>query len=141
MHTDLNIPFVMGSIHMVLSGIHLELGNLEKAYVHSEQAVDLSKRNNERYFEAEARISLGRVVAARGSTKLDEALELMLQGINLLDELQIRSRYGVGLLKLGGLYADIGQREAAVEKLKAAEGMFQEMEYWLGRTQEVLEAL
>jgi len=37
----------------------------------------------------------------------------------------------------------IGQREKALETLKKATGMFQEMgmDYWLHRTQEVLERL
>ncbi len=41
---------------------------------------------------------------------------------------------------MGELYADRGQRENALENLKKAEGMFQEMgmDYWLAQTQEVL---
>jgi tetratricopeptide (TPR) repeat protein len=48
-----------------------------------------------------------------------------------------------GYLYLGELYADMGQREKALETLKKAEGMFQEMgmDYWLHRTQEVLQVL
>ena len=52
MHTDLSVPFFLGSIHGSLSEIHLDLGNLEKALVHAEKAVDLSRKNNERSFEA-----------------------------------------------------------------------------------------
>jgi len=143
MHTDLNIPFFLGSIHWTLCEIHLKLGNFEKAHVHGQQAVDLSKRNNERYFEAEARMGLGRVIAARDGAKFDEALELVLQGIAILDELQIRPRYAVGLLYLGELYAGVGQREEALENVKKAESMFRKMgmDYWLGMAQELLAAL
>ena len=143
MHTDLGLPLFLGSIHWVLSEIHLAFGNLEKALVHAEQAVDLSEKNIEKYFEAESRINLGRIIAATDRKKSGEAREQMLLGVNMLDELQIRPRYAVGLMYLGEIYADAGQKEEALENLKKAEGMFQEMEmdYWLGKTQEVLAAL
>jgi len=135
MHTDLGLPLFLGSIHWVLSEIHLAFGNLEKALVHAEQAVDLSEKN--------IGINLGRIIAATDRKKSDEAREQMLLGVNMLDELQIRPRYAVGLMYLGEIYADAGQKEEALENLKKAEGMFQEMEmdYWLGKTQEVLAAL
>ena len=143
MHTDLGIPLHLGSIHLILSEIYLDLGNLEKALVHAEQAVGLSRKNNERHFEAEARITLGRVIAATDRMKFDEAREQMLEGISLLDELELRPRYAVGLMRLGELYADAGQRDAALENLRRAESMFQEMgmDYWPGKTKEVLSSL
>ena len=143
MHTDLSLPLFLGSFHWVLSEIHLAFGNLEKALVHAEQAVDLSEKNIEKYFEAESRINLGRIIAATDRKKSGEAREQMLLGVNMLDELQIRPRYAVGLMYLGEIYADAGQKEEALENLKKVEGMFQEMkmDYWLGKTQEVLAAL
>jgi hypothetical protein len=45
----------------------------------------------------------------------------MLQGIIMLDELQIRPRYAVGLMYMGELYPDVGQREKPIENLKKAE--------------------
>jgi len=74
--------------------------NLDKALVHAEQAVDLSRKNNERLSEAEGRITLGRVIAATDRMKFDEARELILHGISLLEELEIRPCYAVGLLRL-----------------------------------------
>jgi hypothetical protein len=43
-------------------------------------------------------------------------------------------------LYLGELYADMGQREKALETLKKAEDAFRKMgiDYWLHRTQEVM---
>jgi hypothetical protein len=48
-----------------------------------------------------------------------------------------------GYLHLGELYADIGQKEKAIKNLKKAETAFQEMgmDYWLSRTQAVMEKL
>ncbi len=143
MHTDLGAPFMLGSIHLTLGEIHLQLGDLEKALIHVEQAVDLSQKNNERMFEAESRITWGRVIAARDKTKFDEAQERILEGTSILEELEIRPLYAVGLFHLGELYANAGQRDAAVESLKKAEEMFQEMGmfYWPGKTKEVLASL
>ena len=54
-------------------------------------------------------------------TKFDEAREQMLQVITMLDELQIRPRYAVGLMYLGEPYSDTGQREKPIENLKKTE--------------------
>jgi tetratricopeptide (TPR) repeat protein len=139
-HMDLGLPYFLGSIHWTLSDIHLKLRNLEKALFHAEQAMEFSQKNNEKFFEAVARITLGRVVTVTDRTKFDEAREQMLQGISMLDELKIRPSYAMGLLSLGELYADAGQREKAIESLKKAEGLFQEMgmDYWLSKAREVL---
>ena len=59
----------------------------------------------------------------------------------ILGEQKMKSWCSQGYLFLGELYADTGQREKALEYLKKAQGMFREMgmDYWLGKTQEVLE--
>jgi class 3 adenylate cyclase/tetratricopeptide (TPR) repeat protein len=143
MHTDFNLIFMLGSIHWILSEIHLELKNLENALLHAEQALEFSRTNNEKYFEAEANINLGRVIAGTDRQRFEEGRKYLLQGMNMLDKLQIKPRYAVSLLYLGKLHADAGQKGAAIENLKRAEGMFQEMgmDYWLGKAQEVLAAL
>ena len=71
---------------------------------------------------------------------MDKAEEYVLQGIKMLDELKLRPFFSQGYLWLGELYADTGHREKALENLKKAEGMFQEMgmDYWLANTREVL---
>ena len=67
----------------------------------------------------------------------------MLQGISMLDDLQIRPRYAEGLMYLEELYADAGQRGAALENLKKAAGMFQEMgmDYWLTQVRKILDTM
>ena len=142
-HTDLGIPFFLGSIHLALGEAHLHFGNLEKALVNAEQAVELCRNNNERHFEAEAYIALGRVTAAMDRRGFDQARELILRGTEVLYELQIRPRYAVGLLRLGELCADAGRKEEALEKVRMAEGMFQEMgmDCWAGKAKGVLAAI
>jgi len=72
---------------------------------------------------------------------MDKAEEYVLQGIKMSDELKLRPCFSQGYFFLGELYVDTGQREKALETLKKAEGMMQEMgmDYWQRRTQEVLE--
>ncbi len=143
MYRDSGIELLLSFCHCAMGSILLDLGDLEKAMIHAEQAVGLSRKNSERHFEAEAMITLGRVIAATDRMKFDEAQRLIIEGLNLLDELQIRSRYAVGLFYLGELYANVGQRDNALENLKRAEAMFQEMgmDYWPGKTKEALASL
>ena len=49
----------------------------------------------------------------------------------------------MGRLCLGAIYADNGQKEKALDNLKKAESMYQEMKMglWLGKIREVLDRL
>ncbi len=72
-----------------------------------------------------------------------EAEQQILQGINLLEKLGIACEVCFGYLWLGEIYAESGRRGEALENLKKAEGMFQEMgmDYWLVKAQEALARL
>jgi hypothetical protein len=61
--------------------------------------------------------------------------------MKILDELETKPLYTLGYIFLGELYAGVGQKEKALENLKKAEVMFQEMgmDYWLARTRKLLE--
>ena len=139
----MGLPMYLGSIHSVLSEIHLDLGNLEKAMAHAKNAVELSRKNNERHWEAESIICLGRVISATDRMKFHEARGEMLKGMRILEKLQVMPRYAVGLLRLGELYTNTDRKKTAIENLKKAEGMFKEMgmEYWLNRTRKLLESV
>ena len=93
--------------------------------------------------EAEANITLGRVIATTGRDKFDKAKESILKGIMLLDELQLKPRYAVGLLYLGELFANAGRKDKTLENIKTAEKMFLEMgmDYWPGKAKELLAKL
>jgi tetratricopeptide (TPR) repeat protein len=74
---------------------------------------------------------------------IEKAEEYILQGMKILDELETKPAYAQGCLSLGGLYAEAGQKEKALENLKKAEAMFQEMgmRFWLAQTKKLLEML
>jgi tetratricopeptide (TPR) repeat protein len=76
-------------------------------------------------------------------SQIDKAEEYILQGMKMLDDLETKPAYAVGCLNLGELYANAGQKEKALENLRKAESMFQEMgmDYWLVETRKVLAEL
>ncbi|MBC8509662.1 MAG: hypothetical protein H8D34_32850 [Chloroflexi bacterium] len=71
------------------------------------------------------------------------AKEQIHQGIEILNGLKIKPWLTQGYLFLGELYGNWGHKERALENLKKAEVMFQEMgmAYWLDKTQEAQERL
>jgi len=143
MHMDLGMNVWLGSIHSVLSEIYLSLGKPKEALRYAEKGVELCQKTNEKHFESESRMSLGRAIAATETERLNEAQEQVLLGVDILDKLQIKPRYAVGSLYLGELCAQALRKESAVEHMKKAESMFREMgmDYWLCKAQESLAAL
>jgi tetratricopeptide (TPR) repeat protein len=139
-HAAVGVPLWSGSIHNTLGAIHLVLGQSDEALFHAEQGVDSSLNNKERLGEAELRITLGRAIYANDRSKFGAARQQILQGLDLLDELEIRPRYAVGLLRLAELYVQNGQADEARENLIKAQDMFKEMDmvFWPDKAQELL---
>ena len=140
---EYRVPFWLSSQYYTLSWVHYDLGNLEKARAYSEEALSLSKKAGEKLWYGSSVIGHGRILAKMRAVELDEAEALMKLGIRLLEDMRLRPLYSVGYLRLGELYKDAGRIHEALESLKKAEGMFREMgmDYWLGKTQEVLARL
>jgi hypothetical protein len=88
-------------------------------------------------------VVLGWVLYKMDPRQCGQAEEHILQGIRTLDEQKVKPISAIGHLALGNLYADTGQKEKALQSLKTAKAAFQEMrmDYWLRRTQEVLERI
>jgi tetratricopeptide (TPR) repeat protein len=63
--------------------------------------------------------------------------------MKIAGELKAKPFYSKGHLFLGEIYTQGGKTEEAMENLKKAETMFQEMDmaYWLSKTQDALEKL
>ena len=133
----------MSLCYLFLSAIYFDSGELLKAQGCIEEALKLSQKNNEKHYEEYAWIWLGRTLAKANSSQSHKAEEHIMKGIKTLDELKVRPWSSQGYLFLGELYADTGQIEKALEKLRVAELRFQEMrmDYWLAKTQEVLARL
>jgi class 3 adenylate cyclase/tetratricopeptide (TPR) repeat protein len=138
---DAGLSMLMSLNKVALSMVYFDSGNLESARRCAEEALRLSQKNNEKWPEGLSWIFLGRVLVKTDKSQCGKAEECILQGIKLCDEYKMRPPCSEGYLYLAELYADTGQREKALETLKKAESEFQKMgmNYWLRRTQEVLE--
>ncbi len=100
----------------------------------------ISQKNHEKWAEGFVGTLLGRILGKGGKSQVDRAEECIVKGIRILDELKAKPAYAQGYFFLGELYADTGQRDTALENLKKAEKMFEEMgmDHWLEKTTEIL---
>jgi class 3 adenylate cyclase/tetratricopeptide (TPR) repeat protein len=138
---QVDIGFPVPFIHYFLSLVHCDSGNLNEAKVHAEQALNLAQTSHQKYWEGMSQIQLGGTLGKMEGLQLHKAEEHILKGTKILDELETKPFYAQGCFYLGELYADAGQKEKAIENLKKAEAMFQEMgmDYWLARAKKLLE--
>jgi tetratricopeptide (TPR) repeat protein len=129
--------------YLYLSKTYLALGDPKNSLSFIEEALKLSQKNSEKHLEGASWTWLGRILGKTDPSQGDKAEGYILKGIKILDEVSIKPWCSEGYLYLGELYADTGKREKALENLKRAEKAFQEMgmDYWLARTQGVLERL
>ena len=100
-------------------------------------------RTTEKGNEGFALVGLGRVLGKKEPQQRTKAEECFSQGLAILDDLEMKPWYAQGRLFLGEFYLDAGEKEKALENLKEAEAMFQEMgmDYWLAKSQEALAKL
>jgi tetratricopeptide (TPR) repeat protein len=132
--------FLLSMYPLFLGSICFLQCDLKTAPNFVDEALRLSQKNSEIHFEALSWIWSGRIVGRTETPQIRKAEEYILQGMKMLDELELKPFYAQGFLFLGELYANAGQKEMAMENLKKAESMFQEMgmDYWLGKAQEAL---
>jgi hypothetical protein len=73
-------------------------------------------------------------------TQIEAAEQQILQGIGLHEELGLPPLFALGYMFLGEVCAASGRPKEALEHLKKAEALFEGMgmDFWLGRTREVL---
>jgi hypothetical protein len=118
-------------------------GELRKAETCANEALTLSQSYDQRDFEGVSMIWVGRILGKEKSRRGGQADGYIMQGIKVFDELGLKPWSAQGHLFLGDLYVINGMREKALANLRKAEAMFQEMgmDYWLDKTQEMLERL
>jgi tetratricopeptide (TPR) repeat protein len=123
--------------------IHLGLGELKSAQNCAEKALDLAQKNHEKCVEGFSWSLMGRILGKKEHPHIDRAEEHILKGIKILEELKLKPFVSIGYFYLGELYADTGNQHQALNHLKKAEEMFREMgmDYWLGKTKEVMDKL
>jgi tetratricopeptide (TPR) repeat protein len=126
-----------------LSKIHFDLGDQKSSRSAIEEALKISQKNSEKHFEGASWTFLGRILGKTDPSQSLMAAEYILKGIKILDELKTKPWSAEGHLYLGELYANAGNREDALNHLRKAESVFQEigMDYHLSQTQEILSIL
>jgi tetratricopeptide (TPR) repeat protein len=141
--SDLGIPFYLSIANVVLSMVCLDTGELDYAQRYAYKALEAAQSSNEGQFEVYAKMQLGRVLAKGDDSPHENAIDHIMRGIKRADELKLRVLCSHGYYYLGEAYIDTGQKEKALEALKKAEAEFREMgmDYWLRRTEEVLNRL
>ncbi|TET65133.1 guanylate cyclase, partial [Candidatus Aerophobetes bacterium] len=123
--TGLSVNFFLPN--WVLSLVHLDSGDVKNAQSYMEESLKFGQNNNEAHAEGTSRLYLGRILGRVDTSQFIKAEEYILQGIKILDEKKMKPWCSVGYFFLGELYANTGQTERALETLKKAEGMMQEM--------------
>jgi tetratricopeptide (TPR) repeat protein len=118
-------------------------GDLEEALRSSEKALELSLYNNERRYEGLSKIWIGKILGSKEKAQYREGEQLILEGYDILKELCVRPAMAQGHFHLGELYKNSGEGPKAVEELRRAKLMFEEMEmdYWTVKCQEAWKGL
>jgi len=139
-HLEQGLPFMVSAYYYFLGMIYFGLGDSKNAQAYAEKAVRSSQQNNEKWLESCSWTWLGRILGGGNPPQMDKAEKSILAGIKIANEMGYKVYCSEGHFFLGELYANTGQREKALENLTKAEGMYQEMglDYWVGKTQEVL---
>jgi tetratricopeptide (TPR) repeat protein len=116
------------------------LSELAEAQSCAEEALELSLKVNNRQFEGQSQVLLGRILGKMDGSKREEAEGHIIKGIKILEELKLRPSLSQGYFCLGELYADAGRKNEALINLNKALSMCQEMGigYWPDKIQEVL---
>jgi tetratricopeptide (TPR) repeat protein len=142
-YTDAGSTWYFAFPFWVLGMVHLASGDLTNAQNCIEESLRLSIDNKERHFEALARLWLGKILIGMSVSKSKQGEEEISQGIKALDELRLKPFSAIGYMFLGELHLLTGNQDKALKNLQRAEEMLQkmEMDYWLGKTREILERL
>ena len=77
---------------------------------------------------------------------IEDAEHQIRHGISILEDCKLKAWSSIGYLHLGEFLTNVGRTEEALQSLKKAEALYQEMEitpqsYWLTRTKDALARL
>jgi tetratricopeptide (TPR) repeat protein len=137
------ISLYLSLAHWLIGLVSIHLGDPENAQMCIERSLKLAQENNEKWVRGLAMIWIGKSLREADISQNQAAESSILQGIEILKEIKSRPYISMGYLLLGEHYVDIGHMDKALENLKKAEGMFQEMgiDYWLVKAQSLLKSL
>jgi tetratricopeptide (TPR) repeat protein len=139
-HRDAEIEWNLSTQTIFLSACHYESGDLDEALHFIEEAGRLAQKNHEKHIKGKSLIWLGRILGKGRFHQSAESEAHILRGLKILEALKTKPDVAAGYFFLGEVYANRGQEKEALENLRRAKEMFQEMgmDYWLVRVQEAL---
>jgi len=143
MKTEIKSQGFLSLGHLALSSAYLDSGNLKEAKVYAENALNLGRTNHERSCEGMAWIQLGRIIGKMKGSKIEEAEEFILNGLKIMEELEMKPACATGGLVLAELYMTAGRKEKALECLRRSEEMFSrmKMDHLLTRVRSILASI
>jgi tetratricopeptide (TPR) repeat protein len=123
--------------------IFFENGDVISAENFLQKAVEQSQAYNGKWVYGYSLLWLGKTLARKNRSESNRAAKTIIEGIKVLESVNLKSLLVHGYCFLGELYADVGQREKALENLKIAKNQCLEMgiDYWPDKVREVLEKL
>jgi tetratricopeptide (TPR) repeat protein len=139
-------PYLMAWCYCFLAFALRATGNLGRARECAEEALKISQECNGKPPEGMAWVLLGCMVEEMTPDIIEEAEQQIRHGISIWEELKLKLWSPVGYLHLGEFLANAGRKEEAMESLKKAEALYQEMEitsesHWLTRTKDAMARL
>jgi tetratricopeptide (TPR) repeat protein len=131
--SEAGIPYLLSLHHLLLGMVDLDSSDLKDAHAHIEEGLRLAKKSNETWVEAMCKIFMGRILGKAQRSQSERAEQYILQGIKVLDGLEMKPTCAQGYLILAESYLATGQRLKALINLKRAQRMFKEMgmKFWL----------
>ncbi len=142
-YRESGIEVFLSFCHLLMGDIQTSSNDLEGAEISMEEALRLARKNSEVGWEGMALVGLGWVLGKKKPLQTEKAEECFSNGLAILSDLKAKPMYSQGRMFLGEFYLDTGEKQKAMENLKEAEAMFQEMgmDYWLDRSRTLLERI
>lgn len=143
---EFGVPFFVSWSYWFLAMTLRAIGNLGFAREYTGEALRISQKCNSKGCEGMAHVLLGCMVEETIPATIEEAQQQIRHGISILEEIKSKAQSAIGYLHLGEFLASAGRKEEALQSLKKAETLYEEMEissqsYWLARTKEALKKL
>jgi predicted ATPase/class 3 adenylate cyclase len=143
---EIGLPFMVSWSHWMLAMTLRAAGDLKRARECAGEALRISQECSAKTQEGMARVLLGCMVEEMTPAIIEEAHNQIRHGISILEDRKLKLYSAMGYLLLGEFLANAGRKEEALQSLKKAETLYQEMEvtpqsYWLTRTKDAIKKL
>lgn len=133
----------LSRISTYLSLVYEAFGDYGNAKKYIDEALELSCLNKEEHWEGFAKICSGVICGRFDPLQFATAENSILQGIQILKSLSMKTYYTKGYYYLGELYLDYGRMNLGKKKIIQAKRLFESMgiDYWIKRTNDSLSSL